>query len=956
VNKSNRLLSEIVSFRTYAKYLPHIGRRETLEETINRNMTMHLERFPKLSRDILKAYKQVHDLKTMPSMRSLQFGGEPIVKNNVRMFNCGFTTITQPRKFAEALYVLLCGTGLGYSVQKHHVKQLPSVRKPKEEGTYVIHDSIEGWAEAVNALCQGYFYGGVRPLFDYSMIRPKGSILVSLGAKAPGSDPLRVLLTKLEEKFIKAVGRKLTSLEVHDMICIIADGVLSGGIRRAALISLFDKDDEDMLKCKHGNWWEKHPYRARANNSAVLLRQTTTKDEFRSVYERCIESNAGEPGFFWTSDESLSMGANPCKPLRSTVLTNEGYITFEEALKKDSLKVYTPDGRLVSATKPFKTGENREVFKITLSNGLYLYGTDNHLHQTQDGRWKRVDELEVGERLAYRVEQRIPTTIDNNEEYEHGLLMGWLYGDGWNYKRSDSVGSKRAGLCFGVNEMDVVSFFEGMLDKRHIDHFQKPETCKIIRVDQTHLKGLDKTEDLGWLRTKSPEFKLGFIKAIFTADGSVRRNNNVELYSIKRDWIETICLVLQEFGIRSTVTVHANAKSYVSSDGKQRNNSTTYKLNVHSGQFKRIGFISKLKQDLVEQQQDNGLFRRVDYETVIDIELDSVEDVYDITVNDVSHAFLDVGVVTHNCVEISLNPNQMCNLTTTNLTGIKSEKDFHNRVYASALLGTLQASYTDFPYLSEDWRNITEKEALLGCSFTGIADARSNITAKELQAVAKLVLEVNNKYARKIGINPTARACAIKPEGSASCVLGSSSGIHARYSEHYLRRVRMNKDDALAKYLQSVIPDLVEDDLFSNTGVVVTIPQESPANSIVQESETALQLFNRVLFFNRNWVAQGHVSGTNKHNVSTTINYKEEDIEPLFDALWDNRSLYTGVSLLPYDGGTYQQAPFEKCTKSKFEELDLLVKDVDLTKVIELQDNTERLEQLACSGGLCELT
>jgi ribonucleoside-triphosphate reductase (thioredoxin) len=619
VNKSNRLLSEIVSFRTYAKYLPHIGRRETLEETINRNMTMHLERFPKLSRDILKAYKQVHDLKTMPSMRSLQFGGEPIVKNNVRIYNCSFTTITTPRKFAEALYVLLCGTGLGYSVQKHHINQLPTIRKPKEEGVYVIHDSIEGWAEAVNALCQGYFYGGIRPLFDYSKIRPKGSVLVNLGAKAPGPDPLKVLLIKLEEKLVKAIGRKLTTLEVHDMVCIIADGVLSGGIRRAACISLFDKNDEDMLKCKHGNWWEKYPYRARANNSAVLLRQTTTKDEFRAVYERCIESNAGEPGFFWTNDESLTLGTNPCG-------------------------------------------------------------------------------------------------------------------------------------------------------------------------------------------------------------------------------------------------------------------------------------------------------------------------------------------------EISLNPNQMCNLTTTNLTGIKSEKDFHNRVYASALLGTLQASYTDFPYLSEEWRITTEKEALLGCSFTGIADIRSNITAKELQAAAKLVLEVNNKYARKIGINPTARACAIKPEGSASCVLGSSSGIHARYSEHYLRRVRMNKDDALAKYLHSVIPDLVEDDLFSSTGVVVTIPQESPANSIVQEAETALQLFNRVLFFNRNWVAQGHVSGTNKHNVSTTINYKEEDIEPLFNALWENRGLYLGVSLLPYDGGTYQQAPFEKCTKSKFEELDLLVKDVDLTKVIELQDNTERLEQIACSGGLCEIT
>jgi ribonucleoside-diphosphate reductase alpha chain len=272
------------------------------------------------------------------------------------------------------------------------------------------------------------------------------------------------------------------------------------------------------------------------------------------------------------------------------------------------------------------------------------------------------------------------------------------------------------------------------------------------------------------------------------------------------------------------------------------------------------------------------------------------------------------------CCEISLNPNQMCNLTTTSLTGIKSSKDLDNRIYASALLGTLQASYTDFPYLSQEWQQTTEREALLGCSFTGIADARSNLTAKELQAMAKKVLEVNNHYANKIGINPAARACAIKPEGTASCVLGSSSGIHARFGEHYLRRIRMNKDDSLTKYLRTVMPELIEDDLFSSTGVVVTIPQESPQNAIIKDNETALQFLDRVLFFNRNWIAPGHRSGINKHNVSATINYKPDETEGLFEKLWDNRNLYTGVSLLPFDGGTYKQAPFESCTKEQFDE------------------------------------
>ena len=247
MNKSNRLLSQLVAYRTYAKHLNHLNRRETLEETLNRNLHMFLDRYPKLSRDILKAGKQLHDFNVMPSMRSLQFGGEAIQRNNVRLFNCSFANITYPRIFAEALFLLLSGTGFGYSVQKRHVGQLPTLRQPKEEGIYVVHDSIEGWAEALNQLTSAYFYGAIRPVFDFSRVRAKGSYLVTTGAKAPGPEPLKAMLEKVEVILKKAVGRKLATLEVHDMVCLIADCVLSGGIRRAALIVLFDRDDRDML-------------------------------------------------------------------------------------------------------------------------------------------------------------------------------------------------------------------------------------------------------------------------------------------------------------------------------------------------------------------------------------------------------------------------------------------------------------------------------------------------------------------------------------------------------------------------------------------------------------------------------------------------------------------------------------------------------------------------------------
>lgn len=614
---SNKLLSDIVAFRTYAKFLPHVGRRESLEETINRNMIMHLDRFPKLSKEIVTAYKQVHELKVMPSMRALQFSGQAIIKNNARQYNCSYTPVNDVRVFGEILFLLLSGVGVGFSVQKRHISTLPKIRKPREEGFFVAQDSIIGWAQCVDVLFEAYFLGRIRPQFDFGNIRPKGSYLVTTGAKAPGPEPLKKMLELVEEKLKVAEGRQLSSLEIHDIICIISDAVLAGGIRRAALISLFDRDDEDMLKSKHGEWWVNHPYRARANNSAVMPRNKVTKEEFMHVFKMCKESGSGEPGISWTDNEDW--GFNPCH-------------------------------------------------------------------------------------------------------------------------------------------------------------------------------------------------------------------------------------------------------------------------------------------------------------------------------------------------EIALNPNQFCNLTTVNQTGIISERDFLKRVNAAALIGTLQASYTDFPYLRPVWQETTEREALLGVSFTGIADAAGIVTNEMLTQGAKMVLDVNEKIAKKIGINPAARATTVKPEGTSSCVLGSSSGIHARHAPYYLRRVRMNKDDALAVYLSKVVPELVEQDLFSSTGVVVTIPQESPSNAITREQETAMNLFHRTIDYNKNWVLNGHRYGDNTHNVSVTISVKDGEWEELGEAMWENRQYYSGISLLPYDGGNYQQAPFEDCSQEVFEKYDKMVKEIDLKQVKEENDNTTRIETIACAGGQCEIT
>ena len=281
---SNKILSDITVHMKYAKFLPSENRRESWEELVTRNKEMHQKKYPQIKDEIEEVYKLVYDKKILPSMRSLQFGGKPIEISPNRVYNCAYLPIDHVDAFSETMFLLLGGTGVGFSVQKHHVDTLPEIRKPNEnrKRRYLIGDSIEGWADAIKVLLESYF--GVKsstPVFDYSDIRHKGSLLVTSGGKAPGPQPLKDCIHNIKKVLdAKLDGEKLSAIEVHDIVCHIADAVLAGGIRRAALISLFSADDNEMISCKSGAWWELNPQRGRANNSAVLLRHKVTKEFF----------------------------------------------------------------------------------------------------------------------------------------------------------------------------------------------------------------------------------------------------------------------------------------------------------------------------------------------------------------------------------------------------------------------------------------------------------------------------------------------------------------------------------------------------------------------------------------------------------------------------------------------------------------------------------------------------
>ena len=615
---SNKILSDITVYTKYAKYLPNKQRRETWDELVTRNKEMHIKSYPNLKEEIESVYKFVYDKKVLPSMRSMQFGGKPIEISPNRIYNCAYLPIDHLDAFSETMFLLLGGTGVGYSVQNHHVEKLPEIRKPNPNRTrrFVIADSIEGWADAIKILMKSYLgTNSSTPRFDFSDIRPKGAMLVTSGGKAPGPQPLKECILKITGVLDnKKDGEKLTTLETHDIICYIADAVLAGGIRRAALISLFSADDNEMISCKSGNWWELNPQRGRANNSAVLLRNRITKNFFLDLWKRVELSNAGEPGIYFTYDKDW--GTNPC--------------------------------------------------------------------------------------------------------------------------------------------------------------------C-----------------------------------------------------------------------------------------------------------------------------------------------------------------------------EIALRPFQFCNLCEVNVSNIESQEDLNERVKAASFIGTLQAGYTDFHYLRDVWKRTTEKDALIGVSMTGIGSGV--VLGYDMTEAANIVKEENKRITDIIGINQSARTTTVKPAGTTSLTLGTSSGIHAWHNDYYVRRMRVGKNESIYNYLAINHPDLVEDELFRpHDTAVISVPQKAPIGSILRH-ESPFDLLERVKKVSQEWIKPGHITGQNTHNVSATVSLKPEDWELAGEWMWTNREYYNGLSVLPYNGGTYDQAPFEDCDEETYEKMMKSLTSVDLSKVIELEDNTDLSGELACAGGACEI-
>jgi len=938
---STKILSDIIIYNKYAKYNKNLKRRETFEEIVERNLKMHIDKFKgniEVIKEINEAYRYVYERKILPSMRAMQFSGRPIDLMPSRQYNCSYMAVNHPAVFSEAMFLLLGGTGVGYSVQRHHVEKLPAIKKPSKGKTrrYVIDDSITGWSDAIKMLMKAYFFGKPEPRFDYSDIRQKGAELITSGGKAPGPQPLKDCIHHIKGILdSKEDGEQLSTLEVHDIICHIADAVLAGGIRRAACISLFDLDDEDMLTCKFGNWWELNPQRGRANNSVLIIRHKITDDEFYKLWKKIQMSGSGEPGFVFSNDKEY--GVNPCCFSGDMKLQTEfGNKTFSELALLDKIKIYNKNGILHNG-KVWKTGE-KETIILTNTLGETIECTPEHRFMTTEGETVEAKFLK---------NLRIMPYLDIRNHNDKFVQYGYIQGDGAT-GRLDSFAHKGLEIYIGKKDKDIADLFNIEFNINKTNYYTRGfnETLRYLEFNTSELpfRSLPET-----FNTWSKENQLSFLRGMYSANGSIITNKRISYKTTCKKLVDQLKQFFDSIGIITYITT--NKSKAVTFNSGTYTCKESYDLNITQYNSirkfaKLIGFVHEYKNNSLKEL----LVQRSPY--IIKIQTGSIKSVYDFNIQDDTHWGIVNGYIAHNC-EIALKSEQFCNLSEANISDVTTQEELNNRVKAAATIGTLQSSYTDFHYLRDSWKKNTEKDALLGVSLTGVASG--TFKDLDLSEAAEVVNKQNEKIAKLIGINKSSRTTCLKPSGTASLVFGCSSGIHAYHDQFYIRRMRIGKDEAIYTYLKENCPNLIVDDLMNNKQGIIEIPVKAPDNAILR-TESPLDLLERIKHFSEKWVKSGFRRGENNHNVSATVSIKDDEWEVVGKWMWENRNSYNGLSVLPYFGGSYVQAPFESIDKDEYERRLKDLVQIDLSKVIEDRDNTNLTGEIACSGGKCEIS
>ena len=977
----------------YSRWLEEKGRRETWVETVDRYMTFmknHLVKNYNYKEDDIKfteVKEAILNHRVMPSMRAMMTAGPALERDHISSYNCSFIAVDSLRSFDEAMYILMNGTGVGFSVEQKYVSQLPVVAEElyPTNTTIMVEDSKLGWAKAYKELI-GLLVTGQIPNWDMSKVRPAGARLKTFGGRASGPEPLNDLFKFTVEQFEVAKGRRLKSIEAHDLMCKIGEVVVVGGVRRSALISLSNLDDFEMAKAKSGQWWETEGQRALANNSAVYNMKPNTA-QFLREWRNLYESKSGERGIynmdsvrkhtdkFGRRDSSKIAGTNPSLIAGTKVWTDLGIVEIQY-LEGSAFKVRNLDGNTSDATC-WKSGEDKPIWEVSLGGGHKYYATEEHKWPVQrGGMWERVKttELVAGDILKNTLHSSLYP--DGEGTYDEGFLIGWNLGDGWQTDREYGLQ-----IGFIVSDEDRAN---GSIDLKltkilsEIGSTSELITKDEINVNNTALRSMfikygvnHKRDGLPcsvWDASISDDFRRGIIDGLLSSDGSVNVDDGrITLVQSNKKMIEDVSELLGFFGVQTHKGIKSTTgrKSFGWKDtyNKEDKVFTSYTLRI-GGTENLLHFQSNFKlsrtdkqeklNDLVSKVKTGG---RISNETisVVSIVEAGTADVWDINVDDDSHAFRLAHAVTGNCGEILLRPNQFCNLTEVVIDSNDTEKSLKEKIRIATILGTWQSTLSNFKYIRKSWQSNTEEERLLGVSLTGIfgnplTGVLHEGLDKMLDEFRELAVNENKKEADILGIEHSAAVTTVKPSGTVSQLTGVSSGIHPWYSEYYIRSVRADNKDPMTLFLKDFgvpnEPDVTKPDATT----VFYFPIKAPVGSTVTKNISAIDHLEIWKVYRTHWT---------EHNPSVTINIKEDEWLDVGAWVYKNFDHIGGVSFLPSSDHSYKQAPYQEITKEEYDAaLAAMPKRIpwESLPLYELEDGTSGSQELACSGALgCEV-
>ena len=981
-------LGEFVYYRTYSRWLPEERRREYWWETCRRAVEFNCKLLPNTTKEeAQQLFDNLFNLRQFLSGRTLWTGyTKSSFENKASQFNCSFAVIDSFDIYKDICYLLMLGVGVGFSVERKYVSQLPKLRanvnimhkpytslpkyKRKEVTDFQVAgdvleinvgDSKNGWSSAIDLFLKVFYLHDFKTIntiiMNYDSVRPFGETLKTFGGKASGHDALLKIIDKTYKIITKnnIRGKQLTSIDAMDIANIIAEGIVVGGVRRSAQMCLFDHNDNEMMNAKsslytqdeNGIWSANQEiiHRMMSNNSIAYYHKPDL-DELRERFEVIKHSAEGN---FFNMENALkrnvyAKGSNPCFSGDMKLLTTEGYKTFEEL---DGTEIYliNSDGDK-SLGKVWCSGE-KEVVNVKLTNGNVIRCTPDHVFQLNDG-----SECFAKDLAKKRVKMFINKNINHDELY---VKLGFIQGDG-SLGRLNSDTHKGLEIHIGNNDNDILDLFNLKREKDNQRSFYVTNYTKILQDKMFDGSQLPERVFPLTYNTWTHEQKASFLRGCYSANGSVIKQARVAY--------KTTCKVYS-LQLQKTLKNDFEIDAYITTNRAKLNKfdngeylcKESYDINISKYNdiikfYENIGFIHSYKNESLQEL----LMNRSPYVVSVKGQKDKIK-VYDFSESLTNWGVVE-GVVVHNCGEIILDTKSFCNLTTLNVMAFVENGQLNKKALLEAQKLSARAGYrmANVEVELPEWNKTLKRDRLLGCSLTGWQDMvnattmsidEQNEIARQLRRVAR---EAADEYAELVGENKPLLVTTLKPEGTQSLLPTVSAGLHFSHSPYYVRRIRINSSDPLVKVCEEleypVFPEVGQDIETCKTKVI-EFPVKSP-NGKTKYDVSAIEQLEIYKMFMENYV---------DHNASNTISVRPNEWNGVIQWVYDNWDIVIGITFISLDDSFYQLLPYESITEEEYNRRSSEMKPFipSLLSKYEIEEIEIDTGDAECTGGVCPI-